>query len=388
MIENTRPAVVRSWSTQSVFGGIEKMKSYIRAAAGAAILAGLAIACSETPNVPTTPTAGSPADTNLGPDDSNLKVTAPTPTSPINDFQTDGNPTLRANAAAGKYAAVTLQYNFELYNAAGVRVQSVTVNTPEYLVTGNLDYDARYTWRVRATITSQNAVGPWSTTASFKSPVGGYIKDQEIFDPLTNGKNVGRFSRGITYMGAQGVRLDGQESTVEYRVPSTMTSGEMSAIMTNIGNGNEEWKTKVLSMLDDDGVNITDNTYRVTIDKRTFGLGQNAPARFTFCVRTVNECYEPNAGGQNWSRTKTYFWKFTWGGGTARLEIFDGGTAVNGGVRFVNLATAYNGQWAPPKQLVRLGSVGGRAGSDTNPQTIIRNLWVSKFPRPNFKDDK
>ena len=91
--------------------------------------------------------------------------------------------------------------------------------------------------------------------------------------------------------------------------------------MTNIGNGNEEWKTKVLSMLDDDGVNVTDNTYRVTIDKRTFGLGQNAPARYTFCVRAVNECHEPNAGGQNWSRTKTYFWKFTWGGGTARLEI-------------------------------------------------------------------
>src|SRR5688572_8592181 len=109
------------------------MKSYIRAAAGAAILAGLAVACSDTPNVPTTPTAGALADTNLGPDDSNLKVTAPTPTSPINDFQTEGNPTLRANAAAGKYAAVTLQYNFELYNAAGVRVQSVTVNTPEYL---------------------------------------------------------------------------------------------------------------------------------------------------------------------------------------------------------------------------------------------------------------
>ena len=55
---------------------------------------------------------------------------------------------------------------------------------------------------------------------------------------------------------------------------------------------------------------------------------------------------------------------------------------------FVNIADGYAGVWNPAKQLVRLGSVGGRAGSDTNPGTIIRNLWVSAKPRPNFKDDK
>jgi hypothetical protein len=372
---------------QVFFGGIEKMKSYFRGAVGAALLAGLAIACGDTPNSPTAP-AGALANTALGPDNSNLKVTAPTPTSPVNDFQTEGNPTLVASPAAGKYTDVALQYNFELYNAANQRVQSATVNTPSYPVTGNLDYDSRYTWRVRATIAAQNAVGPWSTTASFKSPVGGYIKDKEIFDPLTNGKTVARFTRGITWMGAQGVRLDGQESVVEYRVPTTLTSGEFSVILTNIGNGSEEWKTKVMSMLEDDGVNITDNVFRVTVDKRSTAFNQDSPARFTFCVRTQNECHEPTAGGQSWSRQKTYFWKFTWGGGEARLQIFDGGTPAQGGARFVNVATGYGGTWNPSKMLVRLGSVGGRAGSDTNPNTIARNLWVSQAPRPNFKDDK
>ena len=364
------------------------MKSYFRAAIGAALLAGLAIACSDTPNSPTTPTAGAPGDTSAAADGSNLKVTAPTPTSPVNDFQTEENPTLVATASTGRYASVALQYFFELYNAANVKVLTGLSNTPSFLVTGNLDYDSRYTWRVRATIPSQNANGPWSATASFKSPVGGYIKDKEIFDPLTNGKHVGRFSREITFMGAQGVRLDGKESVVEYRMPSTLTGGELSAIMTNIGNGSEEWKTKVLSMLEDDGVNITDNVFRVTIDKRTLALGQNAPARFTFCVRTANECHEPNAGGQSWSRAKTYFWKFTWGNGSARLQIFDGGTPAQGGQMFVNVGTSYGGVWNPSRMLVRLGSVGGRAGSDTNPGTIIRNLWVSQAPRPNFKDDK
>lgn len=358
------------------------MKSYFRGAIGATLLAGLAIACSDAPNAPTAPAAALPGDTSAAPDGSTLKVTAPTPTSPINDFQTDGDPVLKASDSVGKYATVAVQYNFELYNAANQRVQSATVATPSYTVTGSLDYDVRYTWRVRATIPAENAVGPWSTMASFKSPVGGYIKSTEIFDPLTNGKTVGT-AKGVTWMGAAGVRLDDKESVVEYRMPTTLTGGEFSAIMTNIGNGNEEWKTKVMSMLDGAGANVTDNKYRVTLDKRTLGLGQNAPARYTFC--TPADCYEPNAGGQSWSRTKTYFWKFTWGGGQSRLQIFDGGV---GGSLMVNLGQSYSGTWNPPVMLVRLGSVGGRAGSDTNPQTIVRNVWVSQAPRPVLKDDK
>src|SRR5688572_12539295 len=343
------------------------MKSYFRGAIGAALLAGLAIACSDSPTTPSSPAAGLPGDNAAAADGSNLKATAPTPTAPINNIQVEQqNPTLTATAATGKYTTLSLKYAFELYNAANVRVQTGTSDTPAYTVTGQLDYDAAYTWRVRATIPAQNAVGPWSAVASFRSPVGGYIKDKEIFDPLTNGKTVGRLTRDITWMGAQGVRLNGKESVVEYRMPQTLTSGEMSAIITNLGNGSEEWKTKVLSMLADDGVNITDNEYRVTIDKRTTWVGQGSPARFTFCVRSASDashCPEPNAGPQNWSRTKTYFWKFTWGNEEARLQIFDGGV---GGAMFVDISDGYPGVWNPAKMLVRLGSVGGRAGSDTN----------------------
>lgn len=362
------------------------MKSFFRAALSAAILAGLAIACSDTPTAPAAPASGQPADTGAAADGSTLKVTAPTPTSPINDFQTEGPPTLVATPSTGKYVSVTVQYNFELYNAANVRVQSVTVNSPSWTVTDNLDFDSRYTWRVRATIVAQNAVGPWSTTASFRSQVGGYIRNQEIFDPLTNGKTVARMTSGVTFT-PNGVRLEGQESVVEYLVPQTLTSGELSAIITNLGNGSEEWKTKVMSMLAGDGVNITDNEYRVTLDKRTTWLGQGSPARFTFCVRSASSashCPEPTAGPQSWNRNKTYFWKFTWGNGLARLVILDGGTK---GTPMVDLPASYAGVWNPARMIVRLGSVGGRAGSDTNPGTVIRNLWVSNRPRPNFKGD-
>ena len=36
-----------------------------------------------------------------------------------------------------------------------------------------LDFDAPHTWRVRATYPPQGAFGPWSSTASFRSPAGG-----------------------------------------------------------------------------------------------------------------------------------------------------------------------------------------------------------------------
>jgi hypothetical protein len=385
MITGARPARVFVYLATGV-SGESTMKNKFRAAVGAAMVAGLAIACSETPTTPAGSNAATTSDTAAAADGSTLKVTAPTPTSPINDFQTEGQAvTLVASASTGRFVSTSVQYNFELYNAANARVNSVTVSAPTWTIPDTLDMEARYTWRVRAT--AQGAFGPWSTTASFKAPAGGYIRNQEIFDPLTNGRTVGRLTRDVTFT-SDGVRLNGQESVVEYAMPQTLTSGELSAIITNLGNGSEQWKTKVMSMLADDGVNVTDNEFRVTLDKRTSWLNQGSPARFTFCVRSASNashCPEPNGGPQVWSRNKIYFWKFTWGNNVARLHIRDGGT--NGTV-ILDLAASYVGTWNPAKMLVRLGSVGGRAGSDTNPGTVIRNLWVSRNPRPNFKGDQ
>ena len=62
----------------------------------------------------------------------------------------------------------------------------------------NLELDATHTWRVRAIIRNpagQMANGPWSSAASFKSPLGGYIRGNELFDPLYNGTTVGQPDR-------------------------------------------------------------------------------------------------------------------------------------------------------------------------------------------------
>ncbi len=358
---------------------------WITAAAGALAMA---VACS-TPNTPAAPTGATSADTSAAADGSTLKATQPVPQSPVNGAQPDGTLVLTANAATGKFTNLSLSHRFEIYNEAKSKVCdsgliSDSGTTVSFTVTAcTLAFDAPHTWRVRAEY--QGAAGPWSADASFKSSVGGYLKGNELFDPLTNGQStVMSASRGVTWLPGVGVRLDGQESYVEYRLQQPCIDCEMSALMTNLGNGSEEWKTKVMSMLRGDGVNITDNDFRVTLDKRTTWVGQGSVIRYTMVSRNV-DAGEPKSGPQTWNRANTYFWKFTWRGGVSNLTVRDGG--INGSIK-ASLGTNYRAPYNPDPHLIRLGSVGGRAGSDTNPGTIIWNVWVSPNPRPNLPGDR
>ena len=348
---------------------------------GLAALVALVMACSRQSTSPTSPSSTASASGNAEPGVT-LKVTAPAPTSPANDSTLgDGVvPTLVANAASGTFTTASLSYRFQVFDANGNMVQDSGLRSaPSFAVTADLDFEKRHTWRVRAEL--DGAVGPWSATFAFTTPAGAYLRGNEIRDPLTNGKTVGR-AFGCTFIPGVGIRLDGRESYVEYQLQTPLVEGELSAIITNLGNGTEEWKTKVLSMMAGDGVNITDNAYRLTIDKRTNWAGQSSPLRYTFVSR--GRPNEPNAGPQTWNRATLYFFQFRWAANQALLTVKNDG--VNGSVK-ANLGTSYSGPYNPNPHIVRLGSVQGRGGSDTNPNTIIRNLWVSPKPRPSFPGD-
>ena len=362
--------------------------------AAACVLA-LAVACSKSSEAPIAPSSAQPGVSEAAPDGSTLKVTTPGPQSPVNGQQPDGTLVLVTTPSTGKFAnAGVLTYRFQVFNAGNT-------NVCEGLVTGGagnvsftpsnsgcqLAFDTPHTWRVRAE--SGSSAGPWSPAASFRSSVGGYMRGNELFDPLSRGAStVMTASRGVTWLPGVGVRLEDKDSYVEYRLPQTCVDCEMSALMTNIGNGSEEWKTKVLSMLQGNSLNITDNPYRVTLDKRTTWADQGSRIRFTMCSQKFDlhdDCAEPRGGFQNWNRAETYFWNFEWRHGTARLRVYRGG---KNGQLIEDLTSEYDAPYAPNPHLVRLGSVGGRAGSDTNPGTIIWNIWVSPNSRPNLPGDK
>jgi hypothetical protein len=187
-------------------------------------------------------------------------------------------------------------------------------------------------------------------------------------------------SNDVTFIPNEGIRLNAKDSFVQWRI-ATLTDGEFSLEARNIRNSGEDWKTKIMSMLDLAGTNTTDNAYRVTIDKRSEWENQGSRVRFTMRSRGI-DAGEPRGGFQVWNANTWYFWHFAWGGGTAVLTVREGGP--NGPIK-EQLETHYAGPYAPPVHGVRLGSVGGRAQPETLPNVIIRNVYVGREGgRPQF----
>ncbi|MBI2833565.1 MAG: hypothetical protein HYX76_03955 [Acidobacteria bacterium] len=351
--------------------------------AAAATLA-LAIACGDKPKNPASPTAtASPTVEGAAADGSTLKVAAPAPVSPVGDVRLDNRtPLLIANPAVGIFQNADWSYHFQLFDETGAVVaDSGTQGNRSFQITTKLAIDKRYTWWVRAELPAVGGLpsgfGPWSAKVSFLTPktLESFFRSSgpdRIYDNLTDGRTVG-VGHGVTFVPGKGVQLLGKDSFVEYDLGPALEQGEFSFEAENIGNTNEEWKTKILSMLDC-CLNVTDNLFRVTVDKRSDWLGQGSLIRFT--VRTPNlGAFETKGGPQKWDKKATYFWGWYWGNGVGRVVVMDGAKVKED-------LQAPMGRYNPKQHIARLGSVGGRGGNDTLPNVIIRHVWISGNKRP------
>jgi hypothetical protein len=153
------------------------------AGALALALATTIVACGDKKN-PTSPTASSPsgvAGTGTGsstptasnPDGSTLKATPPTNLAPSGRVRVDSRrPTLQWTNSTGVYQPGTFTYQLELYREntlAGTADVVAGSSVSTYAVPVDLDYNIVYRWRVRAKLGT--AVGPWSVTADFLTPM-------------------------------------------------------------------------------------------------------------------------------------------------------------------------------------------------------------------------
>src|SRR5437762_1995235 len=237
------------------------------AVTGVTVLLGLTLACtskSSTPLTPTTPgeSAGAASD------GSTLKVTAPVPQSPVGGVKPSTGPaTLVVSAATAAFTGTpALQYRFQVFNSANALVQdSGPLNSTSYQP-ADLTTDATYSWQARAEY--QGSVGPWSAKASFIAPVsGGYILGNELYDPLNNGKTVGEIHGPVTFIPGVGVRLDAEESYIQYTLPQTLVEGEYSVLASGMGvvSSTEDPKLRIITMREGDA-SINDNIYRMSVE--------------------------------------------------------------------------------------------------------------------------
>ena len=356
----------------------------------AALCMAVALACGKSSPAPTSPSGAQSSDAPAAADGSTLKVPAPTPLSPINGAQPD-TLVLSAGTVTGKFdTSITPSYEFEIKTAGGSTVSACSKVAPPppsgnsfgYVPNCQLEFDTPYTWRVRAVYAG--AVGPWSSPASFKSPLGGYINGNEVFDPLINGKTVGETRGPVQFVPGVGLKLLGHDSHVLYRLPVNLQAGEFSMMILGADEGTEGDKSKVFSMQEGPDENdITDDDYRMTAELR--GANYFAPGATTF--RFIPGDGEPQDGVRlqvNYSSSSWYFWKFTWQTGSARLTVRR--DSETGPIVYDQGIGGWGHPYRPDPHFVYLGAPVGRAGllDATLPGGTYKNVWVSSRPRPNF----
>ena len=365
-------------------------KSFVLCSATA--LLAVAVACSKSSPSPASPSSSASANGEAAADGSTLKVTAPAPQSPVNNAQPQGL-TLVAGTSTAQFLSATpaLTYEFQILTGAGTVIPACTMivspsgSTVSATPTCTLEFDAAHRWRVRARM-GASAFGPWSAEATFRSPIGGYITGNEIYDPLYTGTTVGGVRGSVTFT-SEGARLNGQESHIRYQFPTPLTAGEFSVMIKGADEGAPGDKSKVFAMQQGDDPDITTNSYRFTAELRgaNYALPGSVSCRMITGGSNIMDCTRQQF---NFDSSRWYFWKLTWdNGGSFNISIRRDGP--NGSLLYNFTHAMHGGIYRPTPHNLYLGSPAGRAGliDATLPGGIYKNLWVSSRPRPAFPNE-
>ena len=299
--------------------------------------------------------------------------------------------TLTAGKAEGKFnKSMPLSYQFQISTDSGSIVSACTgtvtpdggAATVSYSPSCGLDFDAPYKWKVRAR--NGDYVGPWSSDASFKTPTGGYIRGNEVFDPLTNGKTAGESTVRCSSFRDRASSCSITSATSRYRLPVNLQARRVldddsrrrrRAPKATRARSSRCRKAPTKGHHDDD--------YRFTAELR--GANYGAPGSVTYRIIAGDGVSRDGARSQlNFNSTRWYFWRFSWQTGSARLEVREdsrtGQTIYSSGI-----GTGSH-PYRPDPHYLYLGSPIGRAGAldATLPGGIYKNVWASSRPRPAF----
>ncbi|HXG89019.1 MAG TPA: hypothetical protein VNJ02_11845 [Vicinamibacterales bacterium] len=101
-----------------------------------------------------------------------MKVGDPTDLGPNNTLVSSLRPTLSFTNPVGRFARVGFAYDIEVFNGNGTLVYSRTIGesptTSAHTLESDLTFADNFSWRARVRL--GNEVGPWSGTATFRTP--------------------------------------------------------------------------------------------------------------------------------------------------------------------------------------------------------------------------
>lgn len=364
-------------------------------ASGLACVLSVAVGCGKEAPTPVSPTTTADVvDNSANADGSTLKATAPSIQSPTGGTQVEGDVVLTVGNAEAKFASVPLSYRFEVFNDQNAKVYTSPLvpagsGRTQHAVGGALEFNKVHTWRARAEYLG--AAGPWSATASFKTPEGGYIRGSEVMDPLTNGKTVGD-AVGVTFVPGQGAFIETNMSRITYTLGATLQEGEYSFVAQGVDEGNQGDKSKVMSMAEGYG-DVTNNDYRQTLEVRGRDYG-GTPGTVSYRIITGDandegRIFDVPRRVKTWSRQQTYFFRMWWRLGSAGYEIRldgpDGPLHDEGSISTGSRPYRPGADGSNP-HVAHIGAPLTRAGelNASHPQMTVRNVWISSRPRPRF----
>ena len=122
-----------------------------------------------------------------------------------------------------------------------------TSYTPDF----DLQPTTRFYWRVR--ITQAAAASDWSSTRTFTTPIAGFNRNGELYDPLVFGSTIGTPVGSTTFIPGQGIRLNDGNAYVRYQLSQPLNAGEFSMEVSGLHPNATGPKLKVLSMSDGTG---------------------------------------------------------------------------------------------------------------------------------------
>jgi hypothetical protein len=197
-----------------------------------ALVAGVTACRSSKTEAPAAPSATvAKTSDELPADGSTLKAEPAGTVSPINDQKmTSPVVILTASPSSLQFptaTAVSLQYRFQVFSAAGALVDDALVSGTTYQVAAVLIPNTRHTWRVRPEV--QGEGGPWSATASFVTEDPAIIND-----PLTNSSTIGR-QIGGRFIAGEGWQSLSLTDAIAWDVPAGCITCKLEFDATNFG---------------------------------------------------------------------------------------------------------------------------------------------------------
>jgi hypothetical protein len=350
----------------------------------------IALACGKSSPPPPSPSGSAQSDAGAAADGSTLKSATPGIVSPSGGTQVTDPIVLTSSKAAGKFQDVAMSYQFQVRSGSTVvydsgvtgGVGSGSSNVSHTVPGTALNPDTDYTWRVRAAF--QNAVGSWSSDGTFKSPVGAFIRGNEVRDPLSIGRTVGETRGPVQFIPGVGLKLLAHESHVLYRLPVTLQAGEFSMMILGADEGAEGDKSKVFAMQEgpDEG-DVTTDDYRMTAELR--GANYSAPGAVTCRMipgdGSSNDCPRIQL---NFESSRWYFWRFSWRTGQARLQVIR--DSETGQTVYDQTVETGSHPYRPDQHFLYLGVPAGRAGliDATLPGGTYKNVYIGPNARPAF----